>query len=523
MFQDGDLTRLLAYPFEFLEPFGEGGNRDDSIVLLPRLRKLWNMLGDSAAPGVEKMAKALAGSLHGEVKLMELIRGSIMEDEFKCKPLCRLVTPNTQSMHFGIMDAHQPNKRRKYTISVRGSANQVVLNWPREMLPKPVILLKFNMNDFKLVDSVKRNAEVEIRTLEPENEKGELHIKVTVMSFNGCKKEFTLVPNDAPLAQSLFSKDGIEARQKTCLNPNTPNQLSFDMQRRFAEFWNNDLRASPLAVACQPADSASDRALCFANVSLNTSSDRLGVERAVMRGVLHESATLCICALQNMQPIHKRFPGNTFTGSSVSMMISMCGKRMHKEAPNMPHATCPLHQSDTPVVPGIPDICCHGTYCEVSCGHFTSNKQFKPGAHIRSIPLDDVSLLHAQLLLASSIRCSNSLTPMFGKRKPDEIAMECDSHSERLNHQLETIKRMKLSRSVKYTEEELAEMDKITTTLLRSGKAGQHYVKSKRQTVLVTRNTKTGGVSSLGPQYENLKQYHKWMFPSIESANPNEK
>ena len=288
------------------------------------------------------------------------------------------------------------------------------------------------------------------------------------------------------------------------------------MQRRFAEFWNNDLRASALAVACQPADSASDRALCFANVSLSTSTDKSGIQRAVLRGVLHESATSCICALHNMQPIHKRFPGNTFTGSSVTMSMSMCGKRLQKEAPNMPHATCPLHQSATPVVPGVPDICCHGTYCEVSCGHFTSNKQFKPGAHIRSIPLDDVNLLHAQLLLASSIRCSNSLTPMLGKRKPDEIAMECKAHAERLIYQLETIKRVKLCRPVKYTDEELAEMDKTTTALLRSGKAGQHYVKSKRQTVLVTHNAKTGGLSSLGPQYENLKQYHKWMFPRIE-------
>ena len=167
------------------------------------------MLGDSTAPGVEKISKALAGSLHGEVKLVNLIRSSILEDEFKCKPLCRLVAPNTESMHFSLMDAHQPNKRRKYTISVRGSANQVVLNWPREMLPKPVILIEFNMNDFKVVDGVKRNAEVEIRAFESESEKDKLHIRVTVMSFNGCKKEFTVVPNDTSFLESLFSKDGV--------------------------------------------------------------------------------------------------------------------------------------------------------------------------------------------------------------------------------------------------------------------------------------------------------------------------
>jgi hypothetical protein len=516
MFQNGDLSRLLAYPRDFLEPFGEGAQRDDALVLLPRLRMLWDMMDDSTNSGVERISKAIAGSLHGEVKLVSLIRSSITEDESKCHPVCRLVAPNTVSIHYSLMDSHQTEQERKHTFSVRGSSNQTILNWPLGMLPKPLILMNFDMNKFKIVDGVKRNAQVEIRAFEMEDQKDRIGIKITIMSFNGCKKEFTVSPNNNSFHSTMFSKDEIVVNRELCLLPKTPTQITFDIQRRFAEFWNSELRASPLVIACQPADSASNRTLCFANVSLTTSGDKPGMNRAVLRGSLHESAASCICALHNMQPIHKRFPGHTFTGSNVTMSISMCGKKLQKEAPGVPHATCPLHHSATPIVPGVPDICCHGTYCEVSCGHFTSNKQFKPGAHIRSIPLDDVNLLHAQLLLASSIRCSSSLTPMLGKRKPEEIALECDSHSGRLNHQLETIKRMKLCRPVKYTDEELSEMDKTTTALLRSGKAGQHYVKSKQHTVLVTRNTKTGGLSSLGAQYENLKQYHKWMFPRVE-------
>ena len=59
MFQGRDFSRLVAYPYEFVEPFGESVSRDDADALLPRLRILWDMLGDSTSSGIEKISKSL--------------------------------------------------------------------------------------------------------------------------------------------------------------------------------------------------------------------------------------------------------------------------------------------------------------------------------------------------------------------------------------------------------------------------------------------------------------------------------
>lgn len=501
MFQGRDFSRLVAYPYEFVEPFGESVSRDDADALLPRLRILWDMLGDSTSSGIEKISKSITGSLYGNVNLLRVVYNSLMEKDFASKPTCRLIAPMTKSMDYRDLDALANNKMRETTISIRGSSSQTIMDYPLDMLPRPVIIMKFDMNKFKLVDGIKRNAEVEIS-----------RERITVVSFNGCKKQFTLDTIDDAVFATLFAREDIQYPRDMCLLPRAPNQVTFKMQHRFSEFWNYDLRAAPLVMACQPTDSASQRALCFTSVTLGTAKDEHGTDRVTLRGVLHQSASLCICPVHNMQPIHQRFPGKTFTGSNVTMTISMCGKRLKRVAANLDCASCPLHGAGD-FVPSVPDLCCHGTFCEVSCAHFTSQRECKQGVSIRSIPLDDVNLLHAQLLVASAIRCSKSIGPILGKRNPEEIAKECDYHSDRLDHRLESIKRLKLCRPIKYTEEELNKMDKTSTDLLRAGKTAQNWVKSKRQTVLVTPNAKTGGLSSIGVEHEDLKHYHKWLFP----------
>ena len=181
---------------------------------------------------------------------------------------------------------------------------------------------------------------------------------------------------------------------------------------------------------------------------------------------------------------------------------------------SMPHGECPLHNS-MGAVNEIPGICCYETMCQVSCGHFTSKRECKQGLSIRSIPLDEVNLLHAQLLVASAIRSTKAINPMLGKRKEPDIVKECQKQSEILDHSLESIKRLKLFRSKKYSEEELASMDRETSKLLRLGQTFQRYLKSKRETVVVTPNPKTGGMSSVGSDYEHLVHFHKWMFPRV--------
>ena len=504
IYTDGDFTRFIAYPYEFVEPYCENRNRNDGEDLLPRLRTFWKLVGD------EYIAGAILGSLSSNVKYIDFIRQSLMDCKSSVKPLVRLVRVRCLSVNYKANDMNCPTPElHNDIVCIQNSNNECIMRMPPSVLPKPSILVKFDRQMFSTIQGSSIDAQMEIRLCEDE-------IQVDTVSFAGTRKKFSIKLSEFESYASLFSTDYIQLKNEHLMLPKTPSELPFKIQRRFAEFWNNDLRAASLARASKPHGCVFARELCFSSVTLSTVGKNANQQRTVMKGTIHQSSSSCICASQSFDPIQKRFPKSTFSGSEVTMNISMCGRRLRKMSPDAVRGECPLHGGGNHIVDSIPDICCHETTCNVSCAHFTTKKEFKPGVCIRSIPLDDVNLLHAQILVSSAIRSANEIAPMLGKRKNDEIYKACQRHSEKLDHKLESIKRFKSCRNIKHTEEELQEMDSITLKLLKKGRTFQKWVKSKRQTVLVTKNPKNGQLSALSTDYEPLNYYHKWMFPRVQ-------
>lgn len=503
IYTDGDFTRFMAYPYEFVEPYCENRNRNDGEYLLPRLRTFWKLVGDDYVAG------AILGSLSKNVKYIDFIRQSLMDCKSSVKPLVRLVSVRCMSVNYKTNDMNCPTPElHKDTVCIQKSNNECIMKMPSTMLPKPSILVRFDRQLFSMIQGVNNDAQMEILLCDDK-------IQVDIMSFVGTRKRFAVKLSEFESYASLFSTDYIKFKNEHLLLPKTPSQLPFKIQHRFSEFWNNDLRAASLARASKPHNCVFARELCFSSVTLLTVGKNATQQRTIMKGTIHQSSSSCICAAHSFDAVQKQIAKSTFSGSETTMNISMCGRRLQKMSPDAARGECPLHGGGSHIVGSIPDICCHETTCHVSCAHFTTKKEFKHGVCIRSIPLDDVNLLHAQILVSSAIRSVGEVAPMIGTCKNDEVYKVCQRHSEKLDHKLESIKRFKLCRNIKHTEEELKQMDDITLKLLKEGKTFQKWVKCKRQTVLVTRNPKNGKLSPIAAEYEPLKYYHAWMFPRV--------
>lgn len=497
--------KFVSYPHDFVEPLNDNKERNDGEPLLARLRTLW-CLFDEPSPsrrGVDAISMAILDAHDVQDPAVLNIVNSLTNPDAESKPILRLIAPATIMRHYNMTESELSKEEQERTVAIRGSADRAILHVPVDELPRPMIIIRFNDE----TQAPATSAEVEI-VLEGSN------IKVKVVSFTGSKRTFTLCRGDMPegYPASLFSGAHIERFDQEHLLPKCPSQVPFRVQQRFAEFWNNDLRAAPLVVACQPTSNRSNRILCFSSVSIFSRNAR-PTSKMALSGTLHESSGRCICAAHGLGT-------SSSSPSKVNMSIAMCGRPLHKMDPSMTYGVCSLHSSKG-VVDGIPDVCCYETMCDVSCDHCTSEREYKQGLSIRSIPLDEVNLLHAQILVASAIRSTNAIAPMLEKRGKDdkrdlhEIAKECKYHSSRLDHSLESVKRLKRGRANKVSKSELTSMDETTAKLLREGKTFQRFVKSKRKTILVNPNPKTDGWSSVGTGYQSLDHFHKWQFPQF--------
>lgn len=504
----GDVSRFLAYPYQYIEPSGENAKRNDGEKLLQRLRSFWNVCDAS-------MPNWILGSLAAKQENVSIVSTSLMDPSSPLKPKCRLVAPTTQSVHHSDLEPLS-EQQRESLVAIRGSGNLAVRKVSRQDLPKPIILIRFEKDQFKSkMDGLTQDAIVELVM------ESETCVNVSLVSFAGSRKCMSVESNEKETFLDLFDANYIQAVREVHLLPKHPNQLPFGIQLRVAEFWNREMRASSLVAASNPLVDAAlvGSAACFTSVCITRAGKDAVNERAVLSATLHESSSSCLCTAHGLRPVEKRFPEETFTGSSVTMTISMCGRPVDKFAPNDPHGICPLHGNQTPRIQSIPGLCCYDTRLEVSCQHFTRERECKRGVCLRSITPDPANLLHAQTLVAASIRSMETVAPMIGKRRRCDIALECNRQCDRLDIGLESVKRKRESRSKQYTDQELDAMDQTTADLLKKGKTFQRYVKTKRQTVLIKPNSKTGGVSFLGKEYEKLFEYHKWMFPHEETVS----
>lgn len=502
---------MLAYPERFVDPGRSVRDRDDGEVMLSRLRTCWNCLEENAQQKTSlSISKCILGSLASKPEYVLLVKESLMKPNACLKPRVCLFAPSTIYIPTRVMDLHQTNEEReRYMVAIKGSTESAVLKTAPNLLPKPMVLLYFNMDRFKSrVPEMRQNCTVEIyRSLDESTNRSV--ITVDVCSFMGSKKQFVIKTPDETTLDHIFDSKFLRDSNEHAILPSLPCHVPFQMQERFALFWKERMRANVLVAACQPPTDTSERTLCFSSIILKETGVQLGAKRVALIGTLHNSSSECICASHRLKPMQERFPHQKFTGSSVSFKISMCGNQLYKASADMAHATCQSCKQATPCIPSIPDICCSETSIEVCCGHYSVKKEFKPGLSIRSIPMDDDTLLHAQTILAAAIRCSESVSPMIGKRPLEDIAVECELQSNKLNNALEGLEEPKKR---KLDESSMVKLDRKALKYLRASNVKQVWKRSQRQNVLAKVDPESGCTSALKEEDAGLNDHHKWMF-----------
>lgn len=509
-------SNMLAYPEKFVDPGRNIKDRDDGEVMLSRLRTCWNLLDEANHQKTSlSISKCILGSLASNTEYVSLIKDGLMKPNARLKPRVCLFAPSTIYIPTSVMDTHQTNEERKNCmVAIKGSTESAVLKTVPKLLPKPIVFLNFNMDCFKVhIPEMRQNSTVEVSRGLDESTNTNVII-VDVCSFTGSKKQIVIKPQNETMLNHIFDSNFLQSSNEYAILPSLPSHIPFQIQERFAQFWNDRMRANVLVAACQPPTNKSERTLCFSSVSLKETGRQHGSKKMALIGTLHHSSSECICAAHSLKPMEERFPKQRFTGSNVTFKISMCGNKLFKLSPDMPYATCPSCKHATPCIPSIPDVCCSEASIEVCCGHFTTKKEFKPGLSFRSIPMDDGALLHAQTILASAIRCSDAVSPMIGKRPPDDIAIECELQSNKLNNALELLEGEEVdSKKRKLEEESAAQMDQKALKYLRTNNFRQVWKRSQRQNVLAKEDAETGCTSGLKEEDAGLNKLHKWMFP----------
>lgn len=521
-----EFSPLVAYPISYVDPAAnvDAETRDDGETLLRRLHWVWQELVSEVGSRDAFAALVLGASNVISARVASLFDGLETPNSFR-RPKVMLVRPNTFVLSPETIDKCQTDERKQQMVAIHGKRGSAVLNWESDTSPRPKIIVSVDARDFPGMTTTKPAAEIELSPGSSEDD-----LDVYIVSFTGTRKTFKVRmgagsdaistskrPKRLPVSvfDARFLLDN-ERELRSLLAPTLPNQLPLDFCARVAEFWKYGLRADALVAACQPASNLSARSICVSSASIVAVGKDASSQRMLLRATLHASSSDCVCAAHGLQPMSKKFSKRKFVSSQVTMSISMCGRRLHRH-PGSKIGMCPLHQSSTPIIGSITDVCCHGTSCEVVCAHYTEKKEFVPGLSVRNIPLDDANLLHAQTLVAAAMRCSACISPLIGKRKRDEIADECDRQCDRADAAIAKAKAIIKSKGLgtEHDEDVLAEMDKRAAKLLRAHKVGQQWKSSQKRTILAVAKADPGTYSAVEPKDRCLNELHRWMFPRL--------
>ena len=498
------LCPAIAYPLCVIDPAMDDPSRNDGEKLLRKLRPIWRSVArgvnahllDRDSPG--SLADMLAPGLLGKA----LILPALLESAADVKPTARLVAPSTGMLSPETMDELMSNEERTGVIPVQGDRRCAVLGWPEHMRPQPKIVIVFDKADF--ASDAKHNAEMEIyhsdRTLD-----------IQLVAFDGTRKRIKLVVQDVRMIERAFDTTELVDPIERALVPKLPAELPASIMEEIADFWQTILRAHVLTAATRPAGEKSSRFLSFSKISVGTTGRDAASKRVVVRATLHPSAAECICCVHSLKPVELQHPGCKFASSKVEFTMSMCGAKLVKPSRLMEFGICPLHQGATPRVTMFPDLCCHGTTCQVSCAHFTDKREFKPGLWIRDIPLTKVDVLHVQTLIASAIRCTDVIGPMVGKRKREEVYEACCSVAQGMNANLETVTRFRNCEPCAHDSAKMLRMDERAVDLLREKQVRQHKRPSTKEVVLAG-PTESRGMQPLSKPDADLNDHHRWLF-----------
>ena len=393
------LNPLLSYPMSMIDPMA-GTTRDEGEARLPPLRATLRQLQRNH-PGLcdGGGASALVAALTPAVRLHGAVHASLFESDAAWKPRVCLVAPSTHLFSPEDADA-MAEQERVQCVPVADDPHGCVafLNWP--LVPPKRVLVHFEARRVGVGGAA---------TMQIERAASD-QVLVRVVSSNGERRSLrgTVVP---AIIDKLFAPSWASVLTVPKLMPELPGDLPQMLRDEVADFWQRHLRAHVVASVCAPDDAT--RPLGIAKVRARLEGHQH--KKAVVRCTLHRSSVPCACDLWKLRPMYDRMPTERWVGSQVDLTLSMCGRALGAST-----RMCPLHGAATPNVPLLPTICCHGTVASLTCSHQTQNRRSHNGLLQPDMRLSGLNVLHAQVLIASCMRCADVVAPLLGKGRARE-------------------------------------------------------------------------------------------------------
>lgn len=472
-----DYNPLLAYPLECIDPTLDS-QRDEGEA---RMRLLRNVLfmAKRNAPGLVDVdsdasfvAKIVTPTQRVEAHM------SLFKADAAWTPRICLHAPTTKTFGATTADTVAEGMRVE-CIPVKGTEMVAALDWPKERLPAPKLLLEF---DKKHVGQ--NGAYVQLkRSLHEATE-----MDAVIFTPSGSRDALKLSGIDARMLERLFSPIGDEHSVQPL--PELPGELPTDVMSAVADFWQEHMRCHVITAACAP-DGAT-RPLAFESIKVGREG-RSAPERLVLRAKLHPSAIKCACRMHGLSPMEERFPSEKFEPiAEVDLTLSMCGRKRPRTESG--YGPCPLHQGATPDVKLLPGICCQGTVASLGCSHLLRGKQKQKrsrrrgGLWVPDMGLEGSNELHAQALLASASAVAAKLEPMLGKRSREEIRIVCEAAERATDRVVAEVDRHRAAHDTARSDAQYAKLDQAAVDALRSCKYRRHVRPTTKDEVLARCN-----------------------------------
>ena len=486
------LNPLLAYPLATIDP-AASPTRDEGETRLPHLRAALRMLQRTYA-GLcdEGGAQSLVAALTPAVRLHTAVHAALFQQEAPWKPRVCLVAPTTHRFSPEEADA-MTEQERVQCIPVADDPHGCVAfpDWP--LPPTKFVLVHFDAR------RVGVGGPATIHVQRPTHDE----LRLTVTSSNGQRSTFRgSVP--ASIVDKLFAPSWASVLGVSKLLPGLPGELPQMLLDEVSDFWQRHMRAHVIASVCAPDDATRPLAIATMRAKLEGQQHK----RAVVRCTLHRSSVPCACELWKLKPMYDRMPTERWVSSEVELTLSMCGRPLGAST-----RMCPLHGAATPNVPLLPTICCHGTVASMQCAHQTQNKRTHAGLLQTDMRLKGLNVLHAQVLIASCMRCADTVAPLLGKAPAEQIEAACDKVCEQARVKLDAVTRERATNDAVLSEAELQQRDMLAHDLLAEGGVRQFERPSTREIVLAKMG-KDGSAAVLNiDNGAELAETHLGLFP----------
>ena len=454
---------LLAYPLALIDP-GGSATRDEGEGRLPFVRAaLYQLQREHEGLCAEGGACSLVAALTPATRLHATAHAALFQLDAPWKPRVCLVAPSAHRFAPEEADA-MTEEERVQCIPVADDPHGCVAfpNWP--ILPPKRVILHFDAKRVGVGAAAMMQLE---RT-------GVHQLTVRVASSNGERRALRGTVAESVM-EKLFSASWSTTLVVPALVPALPGELPQMLLDEVGDFWQRHVRAHVVTSVCAPDDAT--RPLGFASMRARLEGQQN--KRAVVRCVLHRSSAPCACELWKLDPMHVRFPSERWVGSEVELTLGMCGRQLGASS-----RECPRHGSETPNVPLLPTICCHGTVATMQCSHRTQNRSTHAGLLQRDLCLTGVNVLHAQVLIASCLRCVDAVAPLLGKAPRDQVVEACETVCAQARVKLDAVTRERALSGNVLCEAEMQQRDMKAHDLLVEGSVRQYERPSTREVVL---------------------------------------